>query len=398
MKENTTEDTNMMDDDSKYFSLLGSMGYKIFVPQIDSFEERVLGELRSIMKELLGQKILNTNIKAKIYLIDNANINGSVCKCGSTYYISLFRGVIGGLKDFVSSFILDRLPYEFFNEKFSKIYEIKHNVFYFFKEGECEHYQLANYITNNILLLVLYHELGHILCGHQETMSMEGSVFMEANQNKKASILSQSKEFMADFFSMISTLSVYDSTYHDSLEEYTFNHCCYLIALYSLYIYFEGYQIQKDDSIGTYEELFERSHPHPAVRLQYMMDFMQIQTVYELRDVLKPKWFNKDEEKKILGEIEIKSYIAMLKFSSNLPDEFQLVNRSFGVSGMRLRRVIQNIASDLYEETYREVAIIELQEIARYPDEYVDEFIQGNCDVELYHDILDEIFHYKLLV
>jgi|GEM_PF-2821726 len=48
--------------DDNYFKLLSNKVYEIFNPKINSEEEEVLDALRSLIKELLGLKVLNIDI------------------------------------------------------------------------------------------------------------------------------------------------------------------------------------------------------------------------------------------------------------------------------------------------------------------------------------------------
>jgi hypothetical protein len=366
--------------DGEYFKLLGNKGYKVFDPKTDSQEDFILKELRKIIISLLKALDLYNVINVKIYLINDEMINAAVCKIGDTYYISLFRGVIKYLKDFVLYFVLENFPHDFFQKKFGKLYINQVRRFEFFEEYDSEHYQLANNIANNILFLIVYHEMGHIFSGHQENIHAEDELFMEANQDKGGNMFAQAKELMADFFSMINALGVYDYSHHDSCEEYTFNHCCYLISLYSLYIYFEknDYKNKKENTFGTYEELFERSHPHPAIRLLYMIDFLEAETEYGLKELFKVNWLTEDNEKDMLTKIDQTSYSAICEFSLKLPGNFRLINKCYENRSLRIRQLVQNIASDLYEETYRKVAIIKFREIGRISDKYVDEILDAN--------------------
>lgn len=371
-------------DDDEYFKLLKNKGYEIFVPSIDSEEEEVLEGLDILIKKFLGPKVLGIDINVKIYFIDNAMINAAVCKRGNTYYISLFRGIITELRSFVLNFVMENFPYDFFEEQFEMSYVNQGSIFAFFKKDDCEHYKLANNIANNILFLIVYHEMGHIFSGHQEKITNDDEFWMEASQDKEGNILTQAKELMADFFSMINALGIYDYNHHERMEEYMLNHCCYLISLYSLYIYFEK---NNGNTFGTYEELFERSHPHPAIRLLYMMDFLDEETEHGLKKIYKVNWLTEDNEMDILNIIKGLSYYGICKFSMKLPEEFRLVNKLYEDRSLRIRQLVQNIASDLYEETYRKVAIVKLKEIGRVADGYVDDVLKSNEEFGKYDAI-----------
>lgn len=86
-------------------------------------------------------------IKVKIYLINDSVINATVCKIENTYYISLFSGAITHLKDFVSYFVMSNFLYDFFEKQFGNLYENQGSIFEFFKECDCEYYQLVNNIA-----------------------------------------------------------------------------------------------------------------------------------------------------------------------------------------------------------------------------------------------------------
>jgi hypothetical protein len=222
--------------------------------------------------------------------------------------------------------------------------------------------------------------MGHIFSGHQEKTNAENEFFMEASQDKGGNMISQARELMADFFSMINAIGVYDYSHHESYEEYAFNHCSYLISLYSLYIYFEknNCKNKEENTFETYEELIERTHPHPAIRLLYMMDFLETETEYDLKQLFKVNWLTKYNETEILGQIDQLSYFAICEFSLNLPYNFRLINNCYENQSLRIRQLIQNTASDLYEKTYREVAIIKFQGIGRIADKYVDDILKVN--------------------
>lgn len=416
---NRTMEEKEKSNDEDYFDLLKNNGYEIFKPKTDSEEEDILKGLKYIIDYFLGPKVLDIKLNIKIYLINDAMINAAVCKCGNTYYISLFRGVINDIKDFVLNFIIKNFPHKFFKSCFKKTYRSTKNVFEFFKEEDCEDYYLANNIANNILFLIVYHEIGHIFCGHQEKSNSNNKLFMEANRCKDGNICGQAKELMADFFGLINSLSIYTATYNKSFEEYSFYQCCYLISLYSLYIYFEK---NEKEEYNTYEKLLERSHPHPAVRLLYMMDFLGEETEYELKELYKVEWLTDDnlgfcgEEDKCMLErlyqlkgsaddntkgtlmlIDGLSYCAICEFSLNLPGEFRLVNESYENEMLKIRQEIQNTASDLYEKEYKEIAIVKLSNIGKVKNSYIENLLKSNEVFGKYDAIeIKDKYHFKI--
>ena len=366
-------------DEEEYFKLLEEKGYKIFNPDKNSREELILGALQEILEIFVGPKVLNMNIRVEIYMINDEMINAAVCKRGDSYYITIFRGVINGLRDFILNFVMPNFPFDFFLSQFEKIYEEQPGIFNYFNEMDCEHFQLANNIANNILFLIVYHEMGHILCGHQEISLNDVSDFwMESNRDKEGNILFQARELMADYYGMINALGVYNHRHHANFEEYAFYQCTYLISLYSLYIYFERGSYNKTNPLGTYEELFQRSHPHPAIRLLYMMDLMSEENEFELKQLYEVGWLTVDNEKELLPSIDAMAYGAICIFSRNLSPEFRLVNKVYEERVLRLRQLIQNIASDLCEETYNKVTFVESLHIGRVADAYVDGLLQQN--------------------
>lgn len=380
MSEKECEQLNLNDDD-EYFKLLENKKYKIFYPNENSQEEFILKTLQELVELFVGSKVLDINIKVKIYLIDDTMINAAVCKRGNTYYISLFRGIINDLKDFVLNFVMTNFPYDFFQRQFERLYEEQFGVIEFFNEIDCEHYNLANNIANNILFLIVYHEIGHILSGHQEIyLNIEDVFWLETNQDKKGNMLFQAKELMADFFGMINALGVYNFSHHESLEEYAFYQCSYLISLYSLYIYFDknNHSYDSENLLGTYEELFQRSHPHPAIRLLYMMDFLSNEIEFELKSLFKVKWLTEDNATETLRQIDGISYCAICEFSLLLPPEFRLLNKVYENRSIRLRQLVQNIASDLFEETYHKVTFVGFKGFGRVSDKYVEDLLQAS--------------------
>lgn len=371
------KDKEVLDDDKIFLKLIEDSGYKIYNATQNSFEEEVLNTLEQIVKVLLGPEVLNINITIKIHLINCTNINASVCKCGDTYYISLFRGVITDLRDFVKSFVIKNFPFDFFQQHFKNIKEDKGTFFEFFNEDDIKHYKLANQIATNILFMIVYHEIGHIFSGHIDS-TKANTLYLEVSNNKKDGMISQAKEFMADFFSLNNSLVIYNSLYRNNKEEFIYNHCCYLISLYSLYIYFENNRGQHSNKYETYEKLYERTHPHPAVRLLYMMDLIESELEFELKKLFNVSWLKSDNEKEILSTINCISYIAICEFSLKMESEYRLVNKCYENRSLRIRQLIQNIASDLYDETFQKVAIVKFRGIGRVTDKYVNDILKSN--------------------
>lgn len=376
-----------LNDDEEYFKLLEEKGYKVFIPTPDSQEALTMKALEEVIAVFVGEEVLNLNIKVKIFMVNNEMINAAACKRGDVYYITIFRGVINALRDFILNFVMPNFPYEFFESQFEKLYEGSPGVISFFNETDCEHFRLANNIANNILFLIVYHEMGHILSGHQEIcLSAEDDFWMESNRDRGGGLLFQAREFMADYYSMVNALGVYNFSHHASFEEYAFYQCTYLISLYSLYIYFERENYKKTAPLGTYEELFQRSHPHPAIRLLYMMDLLSIENEFELKQLLKVEWLTEGNEKTLLLSIDVLAYGAICMFSRNLSPEFRLINKVYEERILRLRQLIQNVASDLCKETYSEVTFVGSLRIGRVADQYVDDLLEqndviGKCDV-----------------
>ncbi|MBD5535855.1 MAG: hypothetical protein HDQ99_09415 [Lachnospiraceae bacterium] len=381
---------NNLTDDEKYFKLLEEKGYKVFIPDKDSPEALIIETLQNILEVFVGPDDLDINIRVKIFMINNDMINAAVCKRGDSYYITIFRGVINGLRDFILNFVMPNFPYEYFHTQFEKMYEGQSGIINFFGEMDHEHFQLANNIANNILFLIVYHEMGHILSGQQEICLNDVDDFwMESNQNKRGSMLFQAKELIADYYGMINSLGICNYRFHTSFEEYSFYQCIYLISLYSLYIYFERGDDNKICPLGTYEELFQRSHPHPAIRLLYMMDLLSGENEYELKQLFKVEWLAKYNEKELFPLIDAMAYGAICEFSLNLSPEFRLVNKVYEKRTLRLRQLIQNIASDLCEETYNKVTFVGSLQIGRVADKYVDDLLQQNDLIGKY-DASDE--------
>lgn len=356
-------------DDKAYLQLMRAKGYEIYNALPDSPEEDILKTLQHITDVLVGEEVLNLGIQVKVAFYNDASINAAVVKCNETYYIGLSIGVLHELAPFTENFIMKYLPYDFLEEKFGsvKLHFVK--LYSFFEEGDIERPQLANHIANQILLLLLYHELGHIFSGHQELCNGASELYMEAVSSEKEDILSQAKEFMADFFSVANAiLSCYNGNV-SSIETVSYCQSLCLISLYSLYLYFE-----KNTAYGTYEELFHRSHPHPAVRLAYMQDFLDAEMVFQLGQVRKVHWFMQ-EQKKLGTEICTTALQALVGFTINMGDS-QLIEESFEIRSIRLRCLIQNVANDLYEEVYRDMALVKFKEIGAMNYDYVKEMME----------------------
>ena len=120
-----------------------------------------------------------------------------------------------------------------------------------------------------------------------------------------------------------------------------------------------------------------------------MMDLLSEENEFELKELFKVEWLTDDNEKEILNLINVLPYGAICEFSLNLSSEYRLINKVYEERMLRLRQLIQNIASDLCEETYNKVTFVGYLHIGRVADKYVDDLLQQNDLIGKY-DASDE--------
>lgn len=360
-------------DDKEFLEFLKNKGYKVYNTILDTKEEKMQVILQSVIDKLVGPEYLNLNINVKLVFLTNSDINASVIKIGETYYISLFIGTLREVGPFVQNIIMEKLSKELIEEGFGDINFNSLGMYSFFDEENIENKKnrnLANFIANNILLLLVYHELGHIFSGHQEFEHYQ-EMHMEAVNFEKQDILAQAKEFMADFFSLTNVINIFYRNNTETIERVIQCHALCLCSLYSLYLYFD-----RGEQGNTYEELFHRSHPHPAVRLTYMMDFADSEVEFQLGQIYQPEWF-KGKESEFTQEICAKAMWILSGFITEINcNEANLMEKSFEICNLRIRCLIQNVANDLYEETYRDKALVKLKEIGTVGYDYIKNMIE----------------------
>ncbi len=247
--------------------------------EITDFFEK---ELNNLAIELTTKGEIKHPFRCKLIWIDDDSINAftnPLDKSNYTYYIALHSYFLTHLIDDVD-LECSKLPFS--------INYTANAEFDFCLIGKNEDCKLiTKHIANLVFLQVLQHEVGHIICGH-----------IDGNYSYDNYYKYQVEECFADFYSFAMCFHFWNKISNckksDIVKEYAI--ACYI--LWSL-------ALPKDvkESINEYDGN-ESIHPHPAIRLKYMLYWLLLEPVdgLDIEDI---------------DEIGIICYAIMWKYCGN---------------------------------------------------------------------------------
>lgn len=253
------------------------------------------------------------NIKRKlgkificIYVSERNSTRAWCIKQGENYFIALSSYIINGLNILIEEFVQEKISLtltkakDLFDDKFQQdlvqeYYRVdENNVDEFFEDFIFDKNMLqgfspskiVNFLCNNILNMVLDHELGHVLSGHFEE---ENILFMEMDErdefNDNDKLESQVKEYMADYVGIRQHSNFWMKQNQGSVIHQV---VCYFLDLVAMNIMLSSF-INDNMSISRIplDELvdFENgTHPPYTVRENYIHELIKLEYVYFVTD------------------------------------------------------------------------------------------------------------------
>lgn len=233
----------------------------------------------------VGHTVNNEQLNASVYVSivgDRIEINALARKEEESYLIGFTPGCFGCIQTFAYN-CLNELPDSIF-ERY--LYTQNDNYFRLMDDSTPKN-EFINHICLECIDSILFHEFGHIICGHCD----DGAVLSE-NGETRLGYEHQVLEMCADHFSAFKTIAVNLYAYEDfSRCEELFDQQGFFFAvvrrefvsaIVSQCLLFYSFQFESSDKDFSEADFENRSHPHPYVRLLYSIDYI----VESLRDLV----------------------------------------------------------------------------------------------------------------
>lgn len=331
-----------------------------------------------------------------IYVSERNSTNAWCIKQGENYFIALSSYIINGLNMLIEGFVQENIKLtlmkakDLFEDNFKQdfvqeYYHVDENnvdeIFedFIFDKNMLQGFspsKIVNFLCNNILNMVLDHELGHVLSGHFEK---ENILFMEMGErdesNDKDKLESQVKEYMADYVGIRQHSNFWMKQNQESVIHQV---VCYFLDLVAMNIMLSSFiNDNMSNSRIPLDELVdfkEGTHPPYSVRENYFHE--QIKQEY-----LK---FAKDHEEQAgkidleHGQIGLKELFNKVDFISRLAEtlyEIYIGSIVDGCPSSDLEKIIITLANEASGSKVKRY-IVKLQE------RYLSEKVRYNSFVE----------------
>ena len=208
---------------------------------------------------------ISKSFKCKIFLVNKDDVNANCIKSridDSMYYIGLNFGLIEEL--------IEHSTYKYKSSCFKNTLDEYENssqrIYFDVMDLQDIKFNPAKALRVNIMLsYIIFHEVGHILCGHCEPSEKEK---LTGKYHFSDNYLYQAEEYMADYFAVVSAFS-----YLRHMEKQM---DCTQISTYFAASIIEYWKtiLSNERSISFYFGK-EIDHPHSLVRMKYMCKWIK---------------------------------------------------------------------------------------------------------------------------
>lgn len=331
-----------------------------------------------------------------IYVSERNSTNAWCIKQGENYFIALSSYIINGLNILIEEFVQEKISLtltkakDLFDDKFGQdlvqeYYRVdENNVDEFFEDFIFDKNMLqgfspskiVNFLCNNILNMVLDHELGHVLSGHFEE---ENILFMEMDErdesNDNDKLESQVKEYMADYVGIRQHSNFWMKQNQGSVIHQV---VCYFLDLVAMNIMLSSF-INDNMSISRIplDELVDfknGTHPPYTVRENYIHELIKLEYVYFVTD-------HEEQARKIdleHGQKGLEEILNIVDFISSLAETLYKIYIDSTVDSCPSSDIEKIIITLAKEASGSKVAryIVKLQE------KYLSEKVRYNSFVE----------------
>lgn len=300
----------------------------------DSYSQKIIkmwsNYLYGLITEINISNLDANNIKI-VVVKERLQCNAFVRKVGKTYFIAINDYILAYYKDLIHETYLNSENYEqliTFTAEYGSISEMnkiyfnpRDMVYYsFFNTPDIKYNTFANLVFNNILYMIIFHELGHVLGGHLEENDEDKNIFYELQTNETGNIREQGKELIADFYGVINTVRTSLIYNTDNVEKMTAVIALLKFSAWCMLSFFSRANFESPNfkiSFQEYKEINNKfRHPPLEVRLYYITTFIEREVSFHLKQTFKPSWFSSltENQKEVKINQMIKDSIALLSF------------------------------------------------------------------------------------
>lgn len=241
--------------------------------------------IKTLLEEMIrrSQFVLRKNeIKVTVDFMDGYLINacvGQSIEHEKTYEIHIYNGVIDTLQ-----MSLEEKYFKNFREKDIIAYAFQQSDEYFklFEEDSLKK-RVMNIIGLIIIHNIIFHECGHIVCGHCNKKKYKMSEMVSKN-NCNSRYGHQAREMVADWYGVNQSFRALVNSLRSDYQYIISNKedmstlkklfVMFCIALYCQFDLFEVMEGKAEKELDEYV-LENRSHPHPYTRLSYCLEAMR---------------------------------------------------------------------------------------------------------------------------
>lgn len=275
--------------------------------------------IKSLISSLNGEIELSPeNVEVVVVKEVDLKCNAFVQKIGQTYFIAINYYILEYYQERIQKYFLN---YDNFNhlvssfkldESLSDMTEIsfstKNSPYYsFFNSPDIRYNIFANFIYNNILYFIIFHEFGHIITGQLEDRESK-NIFYELQENSSGNLEDQGREFLADFYGTVNTVRTAVVFNTLSIKQYTTVIGLLKFSAWCMLSFFTIDHTESDLEVDfkTYLDRNKKyNHPPVAVRLYYIYLMIEHEIGFHLNETFRPNWFQSEDSDRKRGLVKV---------------------------------------------------------------------------------------------
>lgn len=277
--------------------------------------QRNLDNLRALIYDLFSLE----DIKCKVVIDKTDLVNASVEYFSGEYTVKIYSGLINNIQYLIQNKLSrfddnDRLWFQSFQYlDFLKIFDFD------IPESEDENvlYDLKHLFASSIFLVVIFHEMGHVIANHLG----KNSVYSEFISDEMGDLKCQEKEMIADwlsikkFFSLIFS-NLEKGSHTEEIEIYL--NLLRKATIFTWIVFALEFNLHDALHLDNIDEAKSKKHPPNAVRFYYCTEAMSEAAV----DIISTKFGTSDEVSELAclrifeeAKIYFQSFIQLMPMS-----------------------------------------------------------------------------------
>ncbi|NQN54618.1 hypothetical protein HPA15_08925 [Streptococcus suis] len=278
------------------------------------------------LKELIYQIFNLEDIECNVVIDSTDLVNARIEHYRGEYTVTIYSGLINNIQYLIHDKLRrfdnnDRRWFQNFQYlDFLKIFE------HVIPESDDEKilYDIKNLFASSIFLIVIFHELGHVVANHIG----KNTVYSEFSSNEIGNLESQEKEMVADwlsikkFFSLIlSNLEQGEIQKTDNIENIEkYLNLLQRAMVFTWLVLALEFHFYTEPHLASIDELISKKHPPNAVRFYYCTEAMTEAAI----DSINKKFSLSDEESELIcsdifydSKIYFQSFLQLMSLPFN---------------------------------------------------------------------------------